>query len=221
MLREEKVVTKDKMPRPGNKSKAFVESTTGPLHAYLAVLQCLDSDFLMAEGFKESADMIVSNIKEGKSIAHPEKYFLPIAYLYRHGIELTLKCIIKFGIELKVFKKIGTLKKLLGKHALSPLWDKAKQVLLDLCSENALNGIENVERLIKEFHDIDPSGQNLRYAKDKHGNSTLEKMPKSVCLGQLKTACTELFSFFDKCDAELSAAIDAQNAICGKQDLCL
>lgn len=214
-------MTEDKMLWPRNKSKAFVESMNGPLHANLVFLQCLDSDFLIAGGFKESADMIVSNIEEGKSVAHPEKYFLPIAYLYRHGIELALKYIIKSGIELKILEKTGNLKNLLGKHVLSLLWDRAKQVILDLWSENELNGIDNIERLIREFNNLDYSGQNFRYPRDKEGNSSLEKMPNSVCLKQLKTACTELFSFFNECDIELSASIDAQSTICEKQDLCL
>lgn len=199
-----------RIPWPGDKDKAFKEG----LH-WDSTVACLDywikrhgSDVPLPEAYKEAADIIISYIQEGKINKHPDMYFFPIAYLYRHGIELSLKELVQHGIQLRILEEDEKLEEVMGDHKLYPLWNKVRIVLEEVWPDGDKNDLRNVERLIQEFHNIDPSGQSLRYSKDKTGKPTTDKLPESVDLKELRKTCDRLFHFFDGCDAGLSEAQD-------------
>ena len=201
------------IPWPGDKDKAFKEGL--PWNPTVA---CLDNwikyhgcDALLPEAYKEAADIIISYIQDGKINVHPDMYFFPIAYLYRHGIELFLKKLIRHGIQLQTLREDKKLKKTMVDHNLYPLWNKVRIVLEKVWPNGDKNDLKNVERLIQEFHNIDPSGQSLRYPKDKTGKLTTEQLPASVDLKLLRNTCDGLFNFFEDCYDGLSEAIDGQN----------
>jgi len=201
------------IPWPGNKDKAFKEGlpwdpTVASLDGWVKYHGC---DALLLEAYKESADIIISHIEGGKIDRHPDIYFFPIAYLYRHGIELFLKKFIQHGIQLQILQEDEKLKEIMNDHKLYPLWNKARIVLEEVWPDGDKNDLKNVERLIQEFHNIDPSGQNLRYSKDKAGKPTTEKLPPSVNLSELKKTCDGLFGFFYGCDIGLSEAKNCQD----------
>jgi len=196
------------IPWPGDKDKAFKEGpfwdpTVASLDDWIKYHGC---DDLLSGVYKDSADIIISYIEEGKIEGHPDIYFFPIAYLYRHGIELFLKKLIQYGVELHILQKDKKLKKLMSEHELYQLWNRVRIVLEEVWPEGDKNDLKNVERLIQEFHNLDPTGQNFRYSKDIKGRLTTEKLPQSVNLSELKKTCNVLFSFFECCEAGLSEA---------------
>jgi len=201
------------IPWPGDKDKIFTEGVNNSLQAYLEYAKYFTTDALLAEAFKKSADAILSQIETGRISEHPDVYFFPVNYLYRHAIELYLKHLIQYGIQLNILEEDGKLAGMMGNHELYPLWNKTRIVLEEVWPEGNKNDLKNVERLIQEFHEVDKSGQNFRYTKDKNGNSTTEKLPERVDLKALRETCDGLFRFFDGCDAGLCAAIDAQNEV--------
>jgi hypothetical protein len=67
-------------------------STWAALH-WLASRNVGDS--FLAQSFKEAGDKIVKELSHGEDLEHGEKFFLPIAYLYRHSLELKMKGIIR------------------------------------------------------------------------------------------------------------------------------
>jgi len=200
------------IPWPGDKDKVFKEGTPlNPVVAYLDDwVKYHGCDALLPEAYKKAADIVISRIEEGKIIEHPDIYFFPITYLYRHGIELFLKRLIQHGIQLQILQEDEKLKEIMGEHQLYPLWNKVRVVLEDVWPDGDKNDLKNVERLIQEFHNLDPSGQNLRFSKNKTGKLTTEKLPPSVNLSDLKKTCDGLFNFFDGCDAGLYEAEDWQ-----------
>ena len=200
------------IPWPGNNDKVFKEGwTLDP------VVACLDGwlkyhgcEPLLPDAFKTAADMIVTSIENGGIQSHPDIYFFPIAYLYRHGIELSLKKLIQHGIRLRILEDNEELCKISTSHKLLPLWYNARIVLETGWPNGDKRDLQNVERLISEFHRYDPSGQNFRYAKNKEGEPTTEHLPFSVNLSELKKTCDGLFSFLDSCASGLSALEDSQ-----------
>jgi hypothetical protein len=75
------------------------------------------------------------------------------------------------------------------------------------------NDLNAAGRIIQEFHNIDKSGQNLRYSKNRNGNYTLKDMPESVELTHLKDVFEAVFNFLDECEMGLSEAVDMRNEI--------
>ena len=199
-------MSESSLPWPGNKDKMFSEGSRGSLQAYLDFAKYFTTDTLLADAFKKSADAILSQIEAGQISEHPDMYFFPVCYLYRHAIELYLKQLIIHGIQLNILEEEDKLKEIMGDHKLCPLWNKTRIVLEEVWPDGDKNDLKNVERLIQEFHQIDKSGQNFRYSKDKQGNSITRKLPERVDLEALRKICNGLFMFFDGCDAGLSEA---------------
>ena len=194
------------IPWPGNSDRVFSEAGCERAVAVLDWIKVCPSDYLLMDAFKKSADMIVSQIEAGQIPEHPDAYFFPVTYLYRHAIELSLKQLVRHGIYLGILNESCRLKKLLNRHDLHPLWNKVEGVLLHVWPDGNMGDIHNVRRMVQEFHNIDPTGQNLRYSRTRSGNSTMDGLQGTVDLVNLKNTCEGLFNFFDGCNAGLSEA---------------
>jgi hypothetical protein len=84
----------------------------------------------VADGFKEAADLIVDGLSEGKRLEHPDKFFWPVSYLYRHALELKLKEILRTAHQLSLTSLEPTK---LGSHDLMFLWKRAREALKAWC----------------------------------------------------------------------------------------
>ena len=82
-------------------------------------------DSMLAEGFKEAADMIVQKLQRGKNSKHPDIYFFPVAYLYRHSFELQMKDLLRLALKLKLIENSGPLERAMQDHRLAGLWHHA------------------------------------------------------------------------------------------------
>lgn len=196
------------IPWPGNKDKVFEEIT--PREPPPHWMDIFSRDNYLPNVYKESADMIVGHIEKGEIQGNTSIFISPIAYLYRHSFELSLKKIISQGIELEILELDDNLKDLLGNHKLYPLWNKVRMVLEDIWPDGDKNDLANVERVIQQFHTVDESGQVFRYATDKDGNP-IDKHSITVDFSAMKKCCDNLFSFFRACEAGLDVAIDSLN----------
>ncbi len=190
---------------PCKDDKAFKEikdgETLGPNIANIDVwIKEQGCSVLLPDAYKEAADMIVSCIEEGKISKKPDMYFFPVAFLYRHSIELELKWLLQSGIQLRIYTT-KDVEKIMGEHELYPLWGKVRS-MLEGFEKNEVYSV--VESQIREFDNLDKSGQAFRYSEDKKGKSTTEKLPPTIDLLNLKKVCDGLFSFFDACDCQLS-----------------
>lgn len=195
-------------PWPSDKDKVFEEITAWepPPHW----MDIFSRDTYLPNVYKESADIIIDHIEEGKVRGNTGIFLSPIAYLYRHSFELCLKKLIHQGIALGILKHNGKLKKILGDHKLYPLWNKVRIVLEDMWPDGDKNDLANVERVIQQFHTVDESGQFFRYASDKKGNP-IDKHSITVDFSSMKKCCNNIFSFFESCEMGLDNAIDSLN----------
>lgn len=130
-----------------------------------------------------------------------ERHFLiyPILFNYRHGIELAMKWIITmYGAG-----GIGEIEH----HDLWRLWKVCRPIIE---ASGADEGTEFVEKVIKEFHDLDRSALAFRYWRNKQGG--LIKLPDGMIdLQNVQDVMNGVAHYFEGADTmlgELSGASD-------------
>lgn len=206
-----KVTTSIKWPKKTD-NPFFVKAVDSRSPTW-ASIQWLDSlnvdDSFLAETFKEAADKIIIELSRGESFGHPDKFFIPIAYMYRHCLELKLKQIIRLGICLDLIKK-SKVQDSLHEHDLYKLWYHAKSTIVAFWPDGPKDELDATESIILKFHYIDKSGQSLRYTRDKNGKKSLGKFPASVDLFHFKNVFEGLFNLLDGCEMGLEDARDTQ-----------
>ena len=182
--------------------------TWASLH-WLASIKVDDS--FLAGAFKEASDKIVKELTHANTFQHADMFFMPIAYLYRHSLELKMKEIIRLGIGLELIPEDEKTSEVLKNHNLHQLWNFVKKAVEAHWPDGSKNDIDAAGRIVQEFHNIDKSGQSLRYSKDLSDRSTLEKLPKSVQLTHVQDVFEVVFNFLDGCEAGLDHAIEMRN----------
>ena len=203
-------MNKMNIPWPGKNDKVFTHGVLGPTQAYLETFKYLFNDIPIADGFKEAADVIVDYLATGKHTGYPDRLFFPIAYLYRHSIELYLKSLMQDGIDLGILENDEKNEDLLVSHNLHKLWNKVRVVLEEFWSNGDPNTLIAAENIILQFHHLDESGQSFRYSRDKQSKSNLKEIPTHVDLAELKEVSGGLLSFLDACSMGLGEAKDWQ-----------
>ena len=166
------------------------------------------SESISAEAFKEAADKLVSILCEKNNIFPSDKYFMPVTYLYRHSLEIKLKEIINLGLRLELIEQSDEISDVMTRHRLIPLWKHARRIIEKHWPHGQKEDVSSAAGIIQAFHNIDKSGQNLRYPKNRSGEHNLENMPKEVELNQIKDVFAAIYNFLDGCDAGLNDAID-------------
>jgi hypothetical protein len=117
--------------------------------------------------YKEAADRLVQTLHEYYSAT----LTLPIVFLYRHYVELSLKDLLSMGIA--KYSKPST-PRLLNTHKIDLLWRELKPFLQQIYSAKESEGIEAVEACIMEFSNMDERSFSFRYPVDTKGNFTLK-----------------------------------------------
>lgn len=143
--------------------------------------------YFIWEGNFKAADLLVGACADDRHLSATLVY--PILYNYRHGIELALKwIIIKFGKYASV--EAGNC----AHHDLWKLWLIYKELLLELGSDDD-NSLAVVEQVVKDFHDLDKSGQAFRYADARSGTFNMPEYP--VDLRNTREVMNGVNNFFE------------------------
>lgn len=160
-------------------------------------------DTYYANAFKKAGDKIISELERGESIEHADPMFIPVAYLYRHCLELKMKAVIKKGLKLNILpgdeEKIKA--SLIG-HNLHKIWNQFKLIVMAYWPGADTTDLNAAESIVLRFHAIDASGQSLRYAESTDGSNSAEKMPESIELTALRDTFDGVFNLLDGCDME-------------------
>jgi hypothetical protein len=88
------------------------------------------TDSLLADAFKEAGDKIIMELERKEDPRHPDMFFMPISYLYRHSLELQMKQVIRLGIRVEAIENSLKVKKALRHHELYRLWNYVKKIIL-------------------------------------------------------------------------------------------
>lgn len=191
---------------PFHVKKASLHSPTWASLDWMGRLNINDS--LLASSFKEAGDKIISELEHGEGHKHPDMYFFPIAYLYRQALELKMKEIIRLAVKIDLLEGNKKLEAILNRHDLYRLWNYVKSSAKKFWPDGEVDILSAVERVIQAFHNIDHSGQGLRYTQDTSGQSTLSKLPDSVDLVHFKDVFKGVFNLLDGCHDAFIDALD-------------
>ncbi len=145
-----------------------------------------------ASGYKNAADVLVGRFLDdwcGMDIVT-----FPIVFLYRHYLELRLKELISEGQAL-LHQPID----FQDQHSLVALWRPCRGILHEIWPHEPAATWNSVERLLKEFDQIDPDGMCFRYpvtTKKTGRQPTLPKLDR-VGIRHLHKVMQRLASFFE------------------------
>jgi len=162
----------------------------------------------LAEAFKKAGDYVIEHLKTGQVFGNPDNMFMPIAYLYRHSLELMLKHLVRLGIAARLIEESSDINCDLGKHNLYRLWSHACTAIENRWPNGDKKIISNTKALIDDFQRIDKSGQNLRYARDSQDRPTARKFPDSIELVEFRSAYEGVFNLLSGCSAEFDFIVE-------------
>lgn len=159
------------------------------------------------EGYKKAADNLVAHVIS--TGCDQDTLIYPIAFLYRHYLELLFKNIIENGYKLLNSKK-GYAKN----HSLDSLWNNTKDIINEIWEEKENSKEEEIEHFITEIIKIDKSSQAFRYTKDKEGNEYLTQVELinirhlSVCINSISDHLEGISTYITE---SLSASTEYSN----------
>lgn len=155
-------------------------------------------------GYQMAADVLFAHVEETGTWT--ETLFLPLAFLWRHTIELQLKALISVAREF--LERDGGGGDLIH-HKLEELWSEAKPFICEIRPEGHVGTeIEDVERLIGQLLSFDPNAQGFRYHKDTKNKPTLTAVPRYIDLRNFQEAMAAVSNFIGGCCGVYESRLD-------------
>lgn len=192
-------MTGEELRWPKKGDHAFAPSLPASARAQLGIF-VLPSDEVYCSGFKRAADMIVDAALNDCMTS--DALFFPVAYLYRHHLEMMLKNLVRLGSRLDVIEVSDGI---LGQHDLHKLWSAVRRLIEVVSPDSSRDDIVAVERVLLDFHRNDRKGDAFRYAHSKSGTPNLQNAPKHVDLVNLKETVGAVSAYLDAVDAYINA----------------
>lgn len=164
-----------------------------PTHAYVT-------------GFMKLAEIGIEHVDRTRS--YQDTLVYPIAYLFRHHLELLMKDIIADGYPL--LSRPNHPPKV---HDLLQLWFECKSIMREVWPEESTEELKHAERIVKELAGIDPEGEVFRYPKTRKGTVTLQADLKILNLISLSSAVGKLSRFLGGVNCALSEYLTQRRAM--------
>lgn len=158
-----------------------------------------DQSWGYVNGYKTAGDLLVQYACTGRE---QDVLVYPICFNYRHYIELALKQIIRDANNLTDSNSDYP-----HGHDLQKLWVECRPLLEEVFKESPIEPMGDVERLIAEFAQMDPTGMSFRYWEDRGGNASLPTV-RHINLEKLGETMQRLSNFFDCCQTGISVNLD-------------
>ena len=155
-----------------------------------------------ALGYKSAADIIVGHVAG----THREMDLVvyPVAFLYRHYLELRLKQLIITGSELlnlpRDWPKI---------HSIDRLWELCRQILEQVWPGSETDALNAVNACINEFAAIDPLSMGFRYPETNTGENSIPEI-KHINLRNLQDVMNRVSGLLECASTGISAYLDNQ-----------
>lgn len=155
------------------------------------------------EGYSQAASALLAWVR--RDDASPDYAIWPIAFLWRHHIELGLKRIIAVGRQVN-----GDKWEFPAGHDLEKLWKKALP-FIEQTGDDAVV-LANVAANIAEMVRLDPTAAGFRYPFEiDQKTASLKGPPEHVNLAQLDEAMRAVSAFLNGVHAVLEAQLEAQS----------
>ncbi len=191
-------MAKHDFPWPNKGDKLFVEEANINEKAFHLGLY-MRTGIQHAGAFKAAADIVIDSSEEANRREYQDDLLHPVAYLYRHALELKLKELVRYGIAMHCYNR-ADVEEILGRHNLAKLWTQAKLAITHRWPQDDLADVKAVEAVVNEMHQTDNDGQKWRYGSDKDGRPNRhEGLPEFVSLKSLRKTMENVFTFLDAC----------------------
>jgi|SRR6266853_4975756 len=191
-------LTPPELPWPQTGDKLFISDTDWWHNACLSFAR--DKWDLYATGYKDAADIIVNRIIETRQGMDFLVY--PVAFLYRHYLELRLKELIIHGQQLlnltDEFKHV---------HRIDQLWQSCRRILEEVWPDGSATDLDAVGVCIAEFCAFDQQSMSFRYPETKDGNPTLPDL-RHVNLRNLRDVVNRISGLLEGSSSGISAYLD-------------
>jgi hypothetical protein len=157
--------------------------------------------FGYVEGYRRAAQAVFSLLDGG--LNSPDYVLWPLAFMWRHHLELAMKDIIARGREIQ-----GDEWGFPEHHDLVKLWHEAKPHIVE-CGPESSPELDNVEAGLVEFQTIDPYADGFRYPVGKRlQRRSLAKAPEQVNLHLLQEAMESIANFFSAVQSQQEVFLD-------------
>lgn len=162
--------------------------------------------YLYERGYKRAAEFLL----QGAVDQHPcHPLILPILFLYRHYVELSLKSALRDASQFMIDATVPACD-----HNLLKLWKQLKGILPVAWPQAPPDQVEAVEACINEMCEHDPASMAFRYPTDREGNPHLEKL-QSIDLLNLKDVMHGVGNFLDCVGEAIAQQLEFRREING------
>lgn len=140
----------------------------------------------------------------------------PIAYLYRHHIELVLKEIIRLALDLEEKSPTPAQEKKLGGHDLLSLWSMARPMLGPVCEIAGSDplpseDLQGIDSYMNQINAHDPRGESFRYARTRDAKRTLGPTLKLINIRTFATGMEKLADYLEGIEKWFGHLVDTRN----------
>jgi hypothetical protein len=164
-------------------------------------------EFLYCEGYLKAARVLVNHSFSNEYDRHI--LIFPVAFLYRHHLELSLKDLIQTAHSLAS----GQPKNPKG-HVLANLWEELKTMLGSLGESPKQNDLDAVESYIEQLERVDKAGQAFRYAASNEGTPHLSQF-NALDVRVLSEAMERLAGYLSGISYRLNLLLDHKEEMLG------
>jgi hypothetical protein len=158
------------------------------------------NEMAYALGYFEAAERLAKSVEENRRLLDLVIY--PLAFTNRHGIELALKHLAK---QLPALWDEEPFE--LPKHTLMEHWDRTRPYLERDASFDPLHTVPMVDAALKDFVEIDPSGEAFRFPASRSGSRFLQdsSMLNILVFNETMQSVRTCFRFWFEANSELWA----------------
>jgi len=160
---------------------------------------------LYATGYKDAADILAERVFETQR--HADFLIYPIAFLYRHYLELRLKEIIVAGQALldhpADFQHV---------HQLEVLWSSCRKILEEVWPGSPAGDLDAVQNCIRQFSKVDPQSMGFRYPATKDGKPTLANL-QHINIRNLQEVMALISSLLEGASTGISVYLDDKRSM--------
>jgi hypothetical protein len=126
-----------------------------------------DKFYPYVKAYTESAEYLYDCMSKSKNLS--ELLFIPMCYLYRNAIELSMKEILFEECSYSFQEAVGLMND--KKHSLLGLWKSIKaDIIKHAQAQDEDTTLASVEKYINQLHNIDGQAVKFRYPTDKYMN---------------------------------------------------
>ncbi len=145
-------------------------------------------------GFRRAAEMLYEAMLTSRSIADLDTVFYPYAMCWRHHVELQLKAL---RPQLRVLGNLPAQSQ--HHHANQQLWQECRKLLIEHFPNESKADLMAADRVLRQLADMDPDGQEFRYASRRDGSATLPDVDR-INLVSFHAAMLGIANYLDAID---------------------